>query len=355
MHERRAVQRRDVLFAESEQPGSVGGQGGASTAVPAHVRRLEVDEVSDDGQRGVEVVAVQHAMGFGLEREHGVPRLGLAQAIEPFASVGDEQVGERGVVRAVAAIASGVEGVLRREETPDRLHVVAEMDDAHREGDRLTLRVGRIAVAVPALEGEAQRVADAGADVESLHEHVGDLAPRREVVDRPLTGGLLDHADDLFALLRTAAGRREGHHVPHDLGRIRGVVHECLGADGDLVAEHGGDLVGVPGAPDVAQQRHPVGGLALLFLDAGGVAYPRREQTRAQLRLERLPERVVLRERERRDEFTEAERCGQDGETSRCMGRRSPARSSHDASPLSIRAKCSLKWRTHGGITDPRR
>ena len=59
-----------------------------------------------------------------------------------------------------------------------------------------------IAVAVPALEREAQRLANAGAEVEPLHEHVGDLAPGREVVDRPLAGRLLDHADDLVALLR---------------------------------------------------------------------------------------------------------------------------------------------------------
>ena len=168
--------------------------------------------------------------------------------------------------------------------------------------------MGRIAVPVPALEREAQRVADPGADVEALHEHDGDLAPRREVVDRPLAGGLLDHADDLVPLLRTAAGRREGHHIAHDLGRIRGVVHQRLGADRDLVAEHGGDLVGVPGAPDVPEQRHPVGALALLVVDARGVADPRREQAGPQLRLERLSEGVVLRQGQRRHEFAEAKR-----------------------------------------------
>ena len=52
----------------------------AATAVPAHVRRLEVDEVGDDGEGVVELVAVQHAVGLGLEGEHGVPRLGLARA-----------------------------------------------------------------------------------------------------------------------------------------------------------------------------------------------------------------------------------------------------------------------------------
>ena len=163
-----------------------------------------------------------------------------------------------------------------------------------------------IAVAVPALEGEAQRVADGGAEVEPLHEHVGHLAPRREVVDRPLARGLLDHPDDLVALLGAAAGGRVGHHVAHDLGRVGGVVDERLGADRDLVPEHGRDLVGVAGAADVAQQRDPVDGLAQLVVELGGLADPGGEQARPQLRLERLAERVVLRERQRGDQLAEA-------------------------------------------------
>src|SRR3954452_14853772 len=297
-------------------------------------------------------------MGLRLGGEHGIPGLDLPQAIEPGAPMREEQVGKGRVVGAVAAIASGVDGVLGREEAADRLHVVAEVHDAHRERDRRPLGMVRIAVSVPALEREAECIANAGAEVEPLHEHVGDLAPGREVVDRPLARGLLDHPDDLLALVRGAAGRRERHHVPHDLGGIRGVVHQRLSADGDLVAEHGGDLVGVAGAADVPQQRHPVGGLALLFVEAGGVADPRREQARAQMRLERLPERVVLRKGERRDELAEAERCFQDGESSRCLGRRSPARSSHDASPMSIRARTliateDLMAASHSRAGDP--
>ena len=320
MHERRAAERGDGFLGEPEHPGGVGRELRAATAVPAHVRRLEVDEVGGDGQGVVELLAGQHAVRLGLEGEHGVPRLDLAELIEPAASMRDEQVGERRVVRAVAAIAGGLEGVVRREQAADRLHVVAEVHDAHRERDRLALRMGGIAVAVPALEREAQRFANVGAEVEPLHEHVGHLAPGREVVDRPLAGRLLDHLDDLVSLLRAAAGRREGHDVAHHLRGIRGVVDERLGANRDLVAEDGGDLVGVAGAADVPQQRHPVGGLAHLLVEPRGLADPRREQARPQLRLERLTERVVLRKRQRGDELTEAERRVEDGESSRCIG-----------------------------------
>ena len=270
-------------------------------------------------------------------------------------SVRDEQVGERRVVRAVAAIASGVEGMLRREEAADRLHVVAEVHDAHRERDRLPLRMGRIAVAVPALEREAQRVANAGAEVEPLHEHVGDLAPGGEVVDRPLAGGLLDHADDLVALVRAVPGRREGHHVPHDLGGIRGVVHQRLGADGDLVAEHGGDLVGVAGAADVPEQRHPVGGLAHV-----SSSNPAASQIHVASRHDRscdssgCPNALscasasVATNSPRRSGVS---KMGSPPDVSARTGR---ARSSHDASPCRSGNRTLLEGGHHGGIT-PRR
>ena len=75
-------------------------------------------------------------------------------------------------------------------------------------------------------------------------------------------------------------------------------MHQRLGADGDLVAEHGGHLVGVSGAAQVAQHRHPVGGGAHVVVVAGLIAHPGGQQARSQLRLERLAERVVLGQRQ---------------------------------------------------------
>ena len=45
-------------------------------------------------------------------------------------------------------------------------------------------------------------------------------------MDRPLVRGLLDRPDDVVALLGGAPGRREVHHVAHDLRRVGGVVDE---------------------------------------------------------------------------------------------------------------------------------
>ena len=54
---------------------------------------------------------------------------------------------------------------------------------------------------------QPERLADARAEVQPLDEHVGHLAPGREVVERPLADRLLDHPDDLVVFLR-GSGRR---------------------------------------------------------------------------------------------------------------------------------------------------
>ncbi len=48
------------------------------------------------------------------------------------------------------------------------------------------------------------------------------------------------------------------------------------------------------GAANIPEQRDPIDGVEHL-LESRRLAYPRREQARLQLRLQRLPERVVLR------------------------------------------------------------
>ena len=81
-----------------------------------------------------------------------------------------------------------------------------------------------------------------------------------------------DRRDDLFLFLRRVTRRRVGEHIAHDLGRVRCVVHECLRANRDLVTEERGDLVCVPCATYVAQQRDPVDRFGQLRIEAGLLA-----------------------------------------------------------------------------------
>ena len=65
VHERGAPDRGDGLFGQSEHAGGVGRELRAATAVPAHVRRLQVDEVCGDGQCVVELLPDSMRCGSG--------------------------------------------------------------------------------------------------------------------------------------------------------------------------------------------------------------------------------------------------------------------------------------------------
>ncbi len=182
---------------------------------------------------------------------------------------------------------------------------MTEVHDPHRQRDLLTARAGGKPLAVPPLEGEAQGVANVRTEIQPSHQHVAHLATRGEVVHGPVVRSGLDRLNYLLAFLRGVVGGREREHVAHDFGRIRGVMHKRLGADGDLIAEHGSDLVRMPCTTDVPQQRHPIDGFAQLTIEAGFLTQRRGQQTRSQLRLEWLTKRVILRKGERRDELAE--------------------------------------------------
>jgi hypothetical protein len=194
--------------------------------------------------------------------------------------------------------------------------------NAHRQGDLVAPRPGREAGPVPPLVGEGERLPDARRQAEPLDQHVGDLAAGREVVDRPVVCPRPERRHDPLVLLGGTAGGRELHHGAHHVGWVAGIEHERVGQDGDVVAEDGGDLVRVACAPQIAQQRDPVDGVAQLGIEAGFLAQRHRQQARPQLRLERLSERVVLPQGERRHELTQTKTRLRNGVTSRCAGPR---------------------------------
>jgi hypothetical protein len=62
----------------------------------------------------------------------------------------------------------------------------------------------RIALAVPPLERETQRLAHVGTELDALEQHVADFAARRKVVRRPLARVLLNELHDLLAFFGVA-------------------------------------------------------------------------------------------------------------------------------------------------------
>ena len=96
VHECRSAKRGRVLFGKPEDAGGIRRELCAAAAMPAPVRRLEIDEVGCHLERMVESLARQHAPGLGLERQDGIPRLRLVESLEPGGAVLEEEVGEPG-------------------------------------------------------------------------------------------------------------------------------------------------------------------------------------------------------------------------------------------------------------------
>ena len=80
-------------------------------------------------------------------------------------------------------------------------------------------------------------------------------------------------------------------------------MHQRLRPDRNLVAKDGGHFVCVTGAADVPQQRDPINSVAQLLLVSGSLADPGSEQAGPELGLQRLAERIVLRQGQGGDEF----------------------------------------------------
>ena len=156
--------RRSVATVSSPHPRTRAASAASSAhrrLCPRHVRRLEIDEVRRHG-RGRRRAPRRPGCGGARARARGPRPTGPAgEPIEPVARharrtgrrASDRRCGRDALERPRARA--------RREEAADRLHVVAEVHDTHRQRDRLAARVVGEALAVPALEREAQRLAHA--------------------------------------------------------------------------------------------------------------------------------------------------------------------------------------------------
>ena len=222
--------------------------------------------------------ALQGAVRLRLELEHGVPRAPAWRA----GRTSPPRAPRRGPPARGRTCARGARGRPRAPRSGENSRPCASMSWLRcttRMASGISSPLASVGKPVPFHRSNVkpQGLAYAGVEAEPGGEHVGHLAPRREVVHRPRRArrSWIDR-DDLLALLGGPAGGRERDHVAHHLGRVRGVMHQGLGADGDLVAEQGGDLVRVARAPEVAQQRHPVDRVAQLV----GRSRPPRSATR---------------------------------------------------------------------------
>jgi hypothetical protein len=121
------------------------------------VRRLEVDEVRDRQERGVEAFAPEHDGERRLGLDHRVPRRDRVEVGEDHVGFGVDQVGERWIELLAAALTGEP---LRR---LDSAHAVCDLDvlrhlrEPGRERNSLALELARPAAPVPSRVCRAER------------------------------------------------------------------------------------------------------------------------------------------------------------------------------------------------------
>jgi hypothetical protein len=275
------------------------------------VRRLEVDEVGDRGQRGVVLVGGQphRQRRFGID--HRVPGLCRVDPVQHSMGVGAQDGGERRVeLRAAALLCEGCRGIdaAQPERHLDELRELREPG-----GDRygVSLEVARPATAVPLLVGGADRLLHLARETELL----GQGASQR--------GMALDHPVEV-AMARQRELEAHPEPVqrrvarPDEAQRCGGgaqaahLVVVLPGLQRDVVAEPLGLLVGIRVTSDVDQQGAVVDDRPGLLVEVEPVCQPERDRALPEHVFHGLSEAEVDAQRQCGDELGEAHpgRCG---------------------------------------------
>ena len=180
-----APQRADLGLGQAELLGGGRHELGDGLRVAERVRGLEVDEVRDRAQRGVEAITGQHDRERRLGADHRVPGRDRIQPGQDLVGVAIHDLGERGVELLAGALAG---------ELPRRVHAADAMCDLDVLGQHrhprcqrhlLSAELARPAASVPHLVRAAQRVEHVDRQLELLAQR-----PR----DRGVVG---DHVVDL--------------------------------------------------------------------------------------------------------------------------------------------------------------
>ena len=176
--------------AQTHRGGGARRQFGDSAGVAEGERGLDVDEVGDRLQRSVERVRRQRRGQAGLGVDHSPPAGGQVQILEQRRRLSRDEIDQRGVELGAAAFAGDADRpVIARGAVID-LDDVGQRDDPSRQQQVVALGAVRDPLAVPALEGLADRVADVLAQTQAAaracrRRTSGWRACRRRHGDRP--------------------------------------------------------------------------------------------------------------------------------------------------------------------------
>ena len=269
-------------------------------------RRLEIDEVGQRHERGVDLGPGQAPAPGRLGGQHRVPRRDVAESGGERRSGRDEPPAELRVVPAAGAPPDDGGHRVDAAQAVEHLGVAGERHDPGGESDPLAAELARHATAVPAGVRLAERGDDGLAESELGGQPLGDLAVRRRSGrpgPRQVDERVGHHPG---AGERRAAGADAAHRMGEELRPARGVEGEEPRPGRKLVAEPVRCLTGIAHAADPAQQRHVVDIGQLPLREAEVTTECHREQARPQDVLHRLTHPEIACQRERGHELGEA-------------------------------------------------
>ncbi len=297
-----ATQARGVGRGETRrQRGFTDELGNAARMADAELR-LEVGEVAERRERGVELRGRQLLTQPRIEVDHLVPRLERIQPREDRVAVRAEAVDELRIELCRASCRRHVDSRVCPARVVEGLDAVGEVDETDRRRELRVADASRNALAVPSFE----RLQERGAHVVAQLQLTGELARRLAVRLHHLLHRatsrreeLADHADAPHprAAVAEVASDEHRHRHPGEVVVVR------VGVEGRLVAEQLGQFARVGRARDPREERGVVGGRAHLGRDAGRVGEPHRDDGLAQHPLHRTAHAEVGDERERRNQL----------------------------------------------------
>ena len=259
---------RRIVVVELGQPvldGRARGELGDRVRVAEHVRRLQVDEVRDREQRGVEAARPRSVTASAGSASITASHVTTASRPErSSARLGVDDVAERGIELAAAPLPHERPRGLDAADAVRDLDELAELREPRRERDRLARRARRASPCRPTSRRRrrARRAPRAGSSSCSPSaraiaawcvDHVVDLAVAREHEARARSGS----GGAAGSRRRSAASPRPSLRV------LRSSCVVLVRLQRDVVAEPLRLLVRVRVAPDVDEQRGVVDDRAL--------------------------------------------------------------------------------------------
>jgi len=301
-----ATKSHDVRLPEASAGRRPRDEVGDPAGVTGAHGRAEVGEVRHGLECCVQLSLAESSLqGWFVGQDEAPVRLRRAVA-QHLGGRGAERVDDARVQLLAASLPGHCDGGVDSCGAVEDLDGVCEVEQAHRERDRVAADIAGHALAVPAREHLLQKVADVRAKAKALSHLCRGQAVRHQSPLDSLATGADEVGGEPEPLDPRAACPHVAEHEPEH-GQAGGVDLVAVGPESDVVTEPGSDLGCVGDATDPGQGGHVVEGAAFFRPDAEVIPQPCCDGPRSEHVLHRLAQAEVRGQREGSDQLGEPE------------------------------------------------